>query len=100
MDRRGDFQRFEEKIKMPTVIIVANKPTLKRVVDRAFLETMFLLSIIHSEHPSLLNYMEGVTKAGIDNECRSTRNIHANPLPSANFIGGLSQAPVPNSAQS
>ena len=75
---------------MSTVIIVANKATLKRIVDRAFLETMYLLSIIHSEHPSLLNYVKGVTKAGTGNKCRSTRNIHGNPLPSANFRRGLS----------
>ena len=49
---------------MSTVIISANKVT-KVIVDRAFLETMFFQRIIHSQHPSLLDYAEGVAKAGI-----------------------------------
>ena len=52
---------------MSNVIIVANKVSLNRIVDRILLETMFFLriSIIHSECPSLLDYAEGVAKAGI-----------------------------------
>ena len=44
---------------------MANKVTLKGIVDRAFLETIFFLGIIYSEHPSLLDYAEDVTKVGI-----------------------------------
>ena len=50
---------------MSNVIIVASKITLKGTADRAVLETMFFLRIIHSEHPSLLDYVRGVAKAGI-----------------------------------
>ena len=42
-----------------------NKVNLNGTVDRVFLETMFFLRIIHSECPSLLDYAEGVAKAGI-----------------------------------
>ena len=42
---------------MSSVIIVANKVTLKGIVNRVFLETIFFLRIIH--------YAEGVAKAGI-----------------------------------
>ena len=50
---------------MSNVIIVANKMTLKGIVDRAFLETIFFLRIVHSEFPPLLNYVESMTKVGI-----------------------------------
>ena len=55
---------------MSNVTIVANKVTLKGIVDREFLETMFFLTIIHTEHSSLLDYEEGVAKAdtGLKNE--------------------------------
>ena len=43
---------------------MATKVTLKGSVVTAFLETMFFLRIIHSEHPSFLGYGEGVAKAG------------------------------------
>ena len=49
---------------MSNVLIVANKVTLKGTVDRACLETMFFLRIIHPEHPFLLDYAESVVKAG------------------------------------
>ena len=65
MDKRGDFQRIGEKIKMSNVIIMANKVTLNGIIDRVFLETIFVLRIFYSEHPSLPDYVEGVTKAGI-----------------------------------
>ena len=50
---------------MSSVKIVANKVTLKGIINRAFLEAMFILSTIHTEYPSLLDYAEGVAKAGI-----------------------------------
>ena len=50
---------------MSSVSIVANKVTLKLIVNMTILETMVSLGIIHSECPSLLNYSEGVAKAGI-----------------------------------
>ena len=50
---------LRKKIKMSSVSIVANKVTLKETVNRVFLETMFSLSIIQTEHPSVL-YMQRV----------------------------------------
>ena len=49
---------------MSNVIIVATMVTLKGSVVRTFLEIMFFLRRIHSEHPFLLGYVEGVAKAG------------------------------------
>ena len=49
---------------MSSLIIVTNMVTLKRIVIRVFLETMFVLSIIQIESFSLLDYAEGMTKAG------------------------------------
>ena len=56
---------LRKKIKMSSVSIVANKVTLKGTVNRVFLETMFFLSIIQTEHPSLLDYAESVTMVDI-----------------------------------
>ena len=50
---------------MSNVTIVANKVTLKVIVDREFLGTIFFLTIIHTERSSLLDYEEGVAKADI-----------------------------------
>ena len=50
---------------MSNVTIVANKVTLKGIVDRELLETMFFLTIIHTERSSLLDYEEGVAKVDI-----------------------------------
>lgn len=50
---------------MSNVIIMANKVTLKGVVDRAFLETRFSLIIMYLEYPSFLDYTKGVAKAAI-----------------------------------
>ena len=50
---------------MSNVIIVANKVTLKEIVNRAFLETMFFLKIIRSECTSILDYAEVMARAGI-----------------------------------
>lgn len=57
MDRKNDFQKFEEKL---SVSIVASMATLKGIVNRALLETLFLC-IIQTESLSLLDY----AKAGI-----------------------------------
>ena len=45
-------------------IIVANRVTftLKEIIDREFLETIFFLSVIHA---FLLDYAKVVTKTGI-----------------------------------
>ena len=56
---------------MSSIIIDANKVTSKEIINRTFLETMFFLSIIQAECPSLLDYAEGVAKAGT--ECRSAK---------------------------
>ena len=50
---------------MSSVITVASKVTIKGTVDRAPLETMLFLRIVYSQHPSFLDYVEGVAKAGI-----------------------------------
>ena len=50
---------------MSSVSIVANKVTLKGIVNRVFLEKKFL-SIIQTECPSLMYYVESVAKAGMD----------------------------------
>ena len=52
-------------IEMSNAIIVVNKVTLKGIIDKAFLETMFFLRIIHSECLSLLYCAKAVAKAGI-----------------------------------
>ena len=49
---------------MSNVIIVANKVILNGMVDRMVSETMFFLRITYSERPSLLDYVEGMSKAG------------------------------------
>ena len=84
---------------MSCVSIVANKVTLKGIVNRVFLEAMFSLSIIQTEHPSVLYYAKGVAKVDQKNECRSTRDIQSNPLSLGNSMRGLWQAPMPNSVQ-
>ena len=48
---------------MSSISIVANKITLKGIVSRVFLATMFFISIIHSKLPSILDYAKGVVKA-------------------------------------
>lgn len=50
---------------MSNVIVVANKVTLYGMVDRMVSEIMFFLRIIDSERPSLLDYVEGVSKPSI-----------------------------------
>ena len=50
---------------MSNVIIVANKVILNGIVDRMVSETMFFLRITYSEHPSLLGYVEGMSKPSI-----------------------------------
>ena len=55
-----------KKTEMPNVKIVARKVTLKRIFDRVLLETMYFLRITHSKILSLLNYAEGLAKAGIE----------------------------------
>ena len=50
---------------MANVIILANKVTLKQSLYGIFLSTMFFLSIIQTECPSILDYTEVVAKAVI-----------------------------------
>lgn len=50
---------------MSNVIVVANNVTLHGMVDRMVSEIMFFLRIIDSERPSLLDYVEGVSKPSI-----------------------------------
>ena len=45
---------------------MATKVTLKRIFDRVLLETMYFLRITNSKILSLLNYAEGLAKAGIE----------------------------------
>ena len=53
------------KIEMSSVIIETKKATLKGIVNKKFLETMFILNIIQRKCPTLLDYAEGVAKTGI-----------------------------------
>ena len=76
---------------MLNAIIVANKVTLRRILNRLFLETKFF-----SKHnPFRMHVPSGLCRrcgkgSHWTNECRSTRDIHSNPLPSGNSVRALS----------
>ena len=50
---------------MSSVSVVANQVTLNGTVNRVFLERMFFLNLIQTEHLSLWEYAESVAKADI-----------------------------------
>ena len=80
---------------MSNVIIVANKVTLKGIVDMVFLETRFSVNNpFRTPLPS--SFTERVAKGGI-----GLMSVgQGNPLPSGNSMRGLLQALVPNPVQS
>ena len=69
---------------------MGNKVTLKGIIDRAFLETMFF-----SKNNSfrMLLFSELCRGCGKGrhwtNECRSTRNIQGNSFPLRNSVGAF-----------
>lgn len=88
-DRRG-----EEKIKMSSSSIVANKVTLKGIVNRVFLDTRFFPK--HNTNRILLPsrlYKRCAKGRHWTNECRSTRDSQGNPLPSGNALRGSLTGP-------
>ena len=85
---------------MSNVITVATKVTLKEIVDRSFLETMFFSdnTPFGTPLPSELCRKYGKGRHWT-NECKLTRNSQGNPLPLGNSMRGLLQDPMPNLVQ-
>lgn len=51
---------------MPDILIVVRKVFQRGTVGKVFLETMFCLETIQKEDAELLEYSEGMAKAGIE----------------------------------
>lgn len=89
-----------QRNEMSGILTVADKVTLKGTVNRVFLETVLFLSIIQT-YPSLLDYAEGMGKVGLElMNLDQQETFKAILCHQGNSLRDLSQAPMPNPAQS